>query len=135
MKIDMPKPRPPHLHRQETRHGRLVWYVRRGHGPRIRINEEYGTGAFWTKYQEALKGAQPPDVVKEIHTLAGTIDRYRNSSAWAGLSNATRRQRENILRAVIKMAGSVLLRDITADTIRAGKQLLKNDAWSFRVGD
>src|SRR5262249_5835560 len=30
---DMPRPRPPHLHRQVTRHGKAVWYVRIGKGP------------------------------------------------------------------------------------------------------
>jgi hypothetical protein len=43
----MPRPRPPHLHREETRHGAVVWYVRKGHGPRIRIKAEYGSDEFW----------------------------------------------------------------------------------------
>jgi len=50
------------------------------------------------------------------------LDRYRNSSTWASLSNATRRQRENIYRAVTKTAGTVPLREITSDTIRAGRE-------------
>ena len=33
----MPRPRPPHLQREITRHGKAVWYVRVGHGPRVRI--------------------------------------------------------------------------------------------------
>ncbi|MGB6795116.1 MAG: integrase, partial [Xanthobacteraceae bacterium] len=33
----MPRPRPPHLHREVTRHGRVVWFVRIDKGPRIRI--------------------------------------------------------------------------------------------------
>ena len=28
----MPRPRPPHLHREITRHGKAVWYVRIGKG-------------------------------------------------------------------------------------------------------
>ncbi|HWZ73954.1 MAG TPA: integrase, partial [Casimicrobiaceae bacterium] len=47
----MPKPRPPHLHRQETRHGRFVWYVRRGHGLRVRPKAEYGSQEFWAEYR------------------------------------------------------------------------------------
>ena len=39
---DMPRPRPPHLHRQVSRHGKTVWYVRFGKGPRTRIRS-----AFW----------------------------------------------------------------------------------------
>jgi hypothetical protein len=30
---DMPRPRPPHLQRQITRHGKTVWYVRVGRSP------------------------------------------------------------------------------------------------------
>jgi integrase len=49
------------------------------------------------------------------------LARYRESSTWAALSNATRRQSENIYRAVIKTAGDVPLGDITVDTIKAGR--------------
>jgi hypothetical protein len=128
----MPRPRPPYLHYQETRHGVMVWYVRRGHGPRTRIRAEYGTEAFWIEYRAALEGKPPPSKMAKAHTLAWAIERYRNSSAWAGLSNATRRQRENIYRAVIngraghKGAGHVLLRDITSEAIKAGRERRKD---------
>src|SRR6516165_6428261 len=102
----MPKPRPPHLHRQETRHGVVVWYVRRGHGPRTRIRAEYGSEAFWIEYRAAMEGKPPPAQAAKPHTLAWAIERHRNSSTWAALSNATRCQRENIYRAVIKTAGA-----------------------------
>src|SRR5262245_61664477 len=118
----MPRPRPPYLHREETRHGLVVWYVRRAHGPRLRLKAEYGSPAFWEEYRAALVGAPVPSKTPKAHTLAWAIERYRNSSAWAALSNATRRQRENIFRAVIKTAGTVALKDISSDTIRAGRE-------------
>jgi integrase len=118
----MPRPRPPHLRRQETRHALVAWYVRRGHGPRIRIRAEYGSEAFWVEYRAALEGAPLPSKAAKAHTLAWAIDRYRNSSAWASMSTATRKQRENIFRAVIRTAGASLLRDITDETIRAGRE-------------
>jgi len=118
----MPKPRPPHLHREETRHGLVTWYVRRGHGPRTRLKGEYGSEAFWSEYRAALEGAPKPTATAKAHTLAWGLARYRESSAWATFSNATRRQSENIYRAVIKTAGDVPLRDITADTIKAGRE-------------
>jgi integrase len=118
----MPRPRPPHLHREETRHGLVTWYVRRGHGSRIRIKAEYGSQEFWAEYRAALAGAPKPSKTAKASTLAWALDRYRNSSAWARFSNATRRQRENIHRATIKTAGTVPLKDITADTIRAGRE-------------
>lgn len=42
---DMPRPRPPHLHRQVTRRGEVVWYVRIGHGPRTRIRAASARGS------------------------------------------------------------------------------------------
>ena len=38
------------------------------------------------------------------------------------MSTATRKQRENIFRAVIKTGGTSLLRDITEEAIRAGRE-------------
>jgi hypothetical protein len=42
----MPRPRPPHLQRQITRHGKAVWYVRMGKGPRVRLRAEFGSPDF-----------------------------------------------------------------------------------------
>lgn len=118
----MPKPRPPHLHREETRHGAHVWYVRRGHGPRIRLKADYDTPEFWTQYRAALEGVPPPSKLPKTNSLKWAIDRYRNSSAWAALSLTTRRARENIFKQVIKTAGDEPLREITGETIRAGRE-------------
>jgi integrase len=118
----MPRPRPPYLQREETRHHVVVWYVRRGRGPRIRIKAEYGSKEFWAEYRAAIEGAPRPSKAAKAHTVAWALDHYRNSSAWAGLSAATRRQRENIYHAVIKTAGDVLLRDIKSETIMAGRE-------------
>lgn len=118
----MPRPRLPHLHHERTRHDRWVWVVRKGHGPRIRLRAEYGSPEFFAEYRAAIEGAPRPSTAAKTHTLAWGLARYRESSAWSALSNATRRQSENIYRAVIKTAGDVLLRDITTDTIKAGRE-------------
>jgi integrase len=118
----MPRPRPPHLHREQTRHGVVTWYVRRAHGPRVRIKAEYGAEDFWRQYRAALEGAPLPAKAARPHTLAWAVEQYRKSSAWCALATATRRQREQIYRAVIKTAGSVLLRNITTETIRDGRE-------------
>src|SRR5262249_49791135 len=60
------------------------------------------------------------------NTLAWAINLYRNSSAWASLSNATRRQSENIYRAVIATAGDELITRVTSETIRAGRERRKD---------
>jgi hypothetical protein len=56
----MPRPRPPRLQRQVTRHGKAVWYVRIGKGPRIRIRSAFGTPEFDTEYQAAVSGVPGP---------------------------------------------------------------------------
>jgi integrase len=69
-----------------------------------------------------MEGKQPVAKTARAHTLAWGLERYRNSSAWADLSNGTRRARENIFRAVTKTAGDVMLRAITQETIKAGRE-------------
>jgi hypothetical protein len=58
----MPRPRPPHLHRQLSRHGKTIWYVRIGKGPRIRIRRAFGTLEFDAEYRAALDGLVAPRV-------------------------------------------------------------------------
>lgn len=118
----MPRPRPPHLQRQVTRHGTPVWYVRIGKGPRIRIRAEFGTAEFDSEYQAALSAKpRPKKGAPATGTLAWLIARYRDSSDWAGLSLATRRQRENIFKQIIASAGDTPHSRITEGTISAGR--------------
>src|SRR5688572_21092991 len=103
----MPRHRPPHLHRETNRHGTTVWFVRIGHGPRIRIRGDYGSQDFNDAYDAAIRGETAPVRGKFATTSLGwLIDRYRDSSAWLELSAATRRQRENIFKHVNKSAGN-----------------------------
>ena len=99
----MPRPRPPHLHREPLKRSEARWYVRIGHGPRSRIRERYGTPEFEAAYQAAIRGETLPG--RNAKAAGGTLqwlwERYRDSSKWASLSNATRRQRENIMRHVL----------------------------------
>jgi integrase len=122
---DMPRPRPPHLHRQVTRHGRAVWYVRIGKGPRIRIRSAFGTPEFDSEYQAAMAGLparqSPQDERTSLGTLAWLIERYRETTAWRDLSLASRRQRENILKHVLESAGRQPTGKITTRNIMAGR--------------
>lgn len=124
----MPRPRPPHLHRETTRHGKAVWYVRVGKGPRIRIKAEYGSDEFQAEYQAAIDGApRPKPGAPAVESLAWLIARYRETGAWLNeLSAATRRQRENIFRQVMKTAGDKPYARIARKDIEAGKDRRKN---------
>lgn len=106
MIVAMPRPRPPHLHRQRTRHGKHVWYVRKGRGRRYRLRSEFGSDSFNAEYEAAIQGK----ALKPGQAMAGSLqwlwDQYRKSGDWTALSAATRRQRENIMLHVIKLAGA-----------------------------
>lgn len=119
--IAMPRPRPPHLHRETNRHGKTVFYVRVGKGPRIRIKAVYGTPEFDEAYQDALNGKSPQPAGKATKgSLEWLWMLYRQTTAWTELSMATRKQRENIMRGVLKTGGNQPLSKITGKAIDQG---------------
>jgi integrase len=119
----MPRPRPPHLQRRVTRHGKVAWYVRIGRGPLIRIRSEFGTPEFDAEYQAAVSDAsRPKRGAPATGTLAWLAERYRETTAWTTLSAATRRQRENIFKHVLESAGQQPFAKITTATILAGRE-------------
>lgn len=123
----MPRPRPPHLHTEVTRHGKRVWYVRVGKGARTRIEGAYGSPEFKAAYEAAVAG-EPATSAKtrcKAGSLRWLVERYRDSSAWPGLSQATRKQRDNIIRHVLETAGDVPFAEIDRKTIVAGRERRK----------
>lgn len=125
----VPRPRPPHLHRETNRHGKTVWYVRVGKGPRIRIRAEFGTEGFKTEYEAAIAGDSP---AKPGKAAKGSLEwlwmLYRQTDAWTNLSRATKRQRENIMKGTLKTGGDQPLSKITGKTVKAGIDRRKGHA-------
>lgn len=102
----MPRPRPPHLQRETNRHGKTVWFVRIGKGPRTRLRQPYGTPAFDAEYLAAVSdapAAASPSASKT--SLQWLWDSYRETGDWTSLAKSTRRQRENIMLHVLKESG------------------------------
>jgi integrase len=119
----MPRPRPPYLHRAVTRHGKMVWYVRKGvHGKKIRIRGDYGSEEFNAAYQAAIAGARKAPERQKVAkgTLAWLWMLYGQSNAWSSLKAPTRKQRENVMRHVLASAGSQPLSAITKTAILDG---------------
>jgi integrase len=119
----MPRPRPPYLHKQVTRHGKIVWYVRKGaRGKKHRIHGVYGSDEFNQNYEAAINDKPKTTASTEAskNTLQWAWALYRESAAWSALSNATRRQRENIMHHVLANAGTEPLSAITTGAIREG---------------
>jgi integrase len=104
----MPRPRPPHLQRETTRHGKTVWFVRIGKGPRTRIRAAFGTPAFDAEYVAAVSGELAPSARARVlaTSLRWLWDSYRETGAWTELALSTRRQRENIMLHVLKESGA-----------------------------
>jgi integrase len=119
---DMPRPRPPHLHKETNRHGKIVWYVRVGHGPRIRIHGAPGTEAFNAAYQRAIGITPDQKQNPSKQSLAWLIDRYmETSAAWFALSKATRKQRASIFNRIKESAGKEPISAITRNVIATGR--------------
>ena len=55
----------------DNRHGNVVWYVRVGKGPRIRIKGIYGTPEFEAAYRAAINGEVTTASAKGAKGLAG----------------------------------------------------------------
>jgi integrase len=123
MICDMPRPRPSHLNKHITQCGTVLWYVRKGHGPRIRLTAPFGSAEFQDQYDTAIAGIKParsPHMPGE-GSLAWLIGLYRKSPAWASLRPATRRQREGIFLAITKTAGNVPVSQISKADIVKGR--------------
>jgi integrase len=118
---DMPRPRPPFLCREVSRHGRAVWYVRRN-CKRIRLRADFGTPEFDAEYQAALTNAPQPSNKGEpaAGTLAWLIECFRGTAAWQARSESTRAKWDGLYRHVIETAGNAPLSSITPKVIRAG---------------
>lgn len=118
----MPRPRPPHLHREITRHGKVTWVVRIGKGPRTRLRAAYGTPEFDAEYQAAIGGEPLPGAAARVlaTSLQWLWDSYRDTGAWTGLALSTRRQRENIMLHVLKDSGAKPYAAIRSSHIQAG---------------
>jgi hypothetical protein len=119
----MPRPRPPHLLREVSRHGTVRWVVRVGHGPRIPIEGEYGSAEFMAAYHAAIRGetrvSKPRADEKSLRFLA---ERWQASSAWAETKLDTRQKRVALLKHVLNSAGNAPYKSIAKAEIVAGRE-------------
>lgn len=109
----MPKRLPKYVNRMRTRHGKVVFYFRRGKGAYVRL-PDLAHADFERAYAAALAGAAlPPPPKASPETLGWLIEAYKQSAKWAALKPSTRRMRENILKHVAREAGHVPYAAIT----------------------
>ncbi len=110
----MPRPRKPYVQRETSRHGKTVWYFRRGDGPRVRLPGAYESPEWLSAYERALaQGAPEPKASKPATgTIRWLVDEYRKSAGFRTLGPSTRRVRERLLERLIDENGDVYLEDV-----------------------
>ncbi|MET3559886.1 integrase [Bartonella japonica] len=134
----MPKPRPPHLVRERTRHGKIIWYVRIDHGQRIRVRGTYGTQEFVDDYKRAISELQGliPHKSKPSKLVEGSfawlLKQYFNSIDWFSLAKTTQRQKELILMKICDSVGNIPYQAIEKKHIIAGVERRKETPASAR---
>lgn len=136
---DMPQALPPRVQRQVTRHGKTVYYVRPDHhGPRIRMKQEPFSKEWWAEYHAIMAGQPAPQTPEEARrapvkgNLSWLIEQYRKSADWLKLSNATRKNRENIYRGIIEQAGHVPFDKIDRAAVIRGRDRRANRPFAAR---
>lgn len=116
----MPRKLPPFVVRERSRHGRVMFYFRRGKGPRVRLPDDLQSKSFEEAYEAALSG-KAGYVARTAETPSGTlqwlVERYMESAKWAGLSSATKKQRGLIFKDVIRRANNPAFAGITQATV------------------
>ena len=116
----MPRPRPPYVNREVTRHGKVVWYFRRGNGPRVRLPAPYSEG-FDEAYEGALTGTPTRSAPrKAAHgTLEWLIAQYMATAEWATYAPITRRNRQYIYQRMVAKSGQNTAAKITTAMVQA----------------
>lgn len=121
----VPRPRKPYVNRETSRHGKTVWYFRRGDGPRIRLHGDYESPEWLADYEAALGGQARPAPAGNTKdaTLRWLVERYYLSVDWANAAAATKAQRKSIFTRMLVTSGSWRLAEITKTDIVEGRDL------------
>lgn len=122
MTEEMPRRLPAHVYREVTRHGRVVYYYRKGRGKRVRL-PTFGTEGFEAAYLAAVNRRPTPPKRAGIApgTMAWLIEQYCQNGAYTNkFSPATRRQRDNIFKGVIARTGNLPIGLMDSERIEAG---------------
>ena len=85
----------------------MIWVVRIGKGPRTRLRAAYGSAEFFAAYRAAVESpaARRSRPLTDQGTFRWLWELYRASPSWTGLSPATKKQRENLMRPALERAG------------------------------
>lgn len=117
----MPRPRKPYTQKETTRHGKVVWYFRRGKEKRIRLPGVFGSKEFNAAYDAALAGGSveaPPKVSQS--TMRWLVDRYYESGRFGQMRPNTQRNHRLMLESVCRTGGKRKFATTTSADVVAG---------------
>lgn len=87
----------------------------------MRLPGVYGSAEFLAAYDQALGGDAKAHKSPAAGSFAWGLSMYRQSQAWASLSSATCRQRDNIFARVVKTHGETPIAAWRRGDIAAGR--------------
>ncbi|ADR52596.1 phage-related integrase/recombinase [Candidatus Liberibacter solanacearum CLso-ZC1] len=120
----------PFVVREKTRHGKIIYYFRKGKDDRTRLPIP-SDPSFMPAYLSALSGipieqSSIKPVIKEPQTMRWLIEQYRKSGHWASLALKTRKRIDQDFSNIIKNSGDFEYKKITAKHIRLGLEHRKS---------
>jgi integrase len=125
----VPKIKERHVYREKTFRGRMVWYYREGgHGPRIRLPDDFGSAEFNAALKAARGGvAAAPAKARLAHTdpnsFAWLVEQYLQSPEYLVKELPTRKARKNSLARIVRRddgaVGATPFRDVTERDLRS----------------
>lgn len=123
MRVDVAelRRRYPRTRFDRDRHGNERWYALDRTGKKIRLKGEPGSDAWVAQYTAALRGDHLEVAGEPTGSLGWLIRLYYQSPEWKGLSEITRASQKRIFEGIRSASGDMLLTEITAANIRAGR--------------
>lgn len=118
---DMPRQRKPYVQKQVSRHGKVVWYFRRGKGPRSRLPGQFESPEWLEAYEAALANRPVEAPKSDPRTLKWLAERYFESAPFKALKPSSQRQRANVLKRVLATGGAMPFSLITRKEVAAGR--------------
>jgi len=116
----MPRPRKPFIQKETTRHGKVVWYFRRGKEKRVRLPGVFGSKEFNAAYNAALAGTQVGKRTEAPRsTLRWLVDRYYESGRFDKLRPNTKRNQRLALEKACENGSDLNFAAIDEADIRA----------------
>jgi integrase len=117
----MPRPRKPYVQKETTRHGTVVWYFRRGKGPRIRLPGVFGSKEFNKAYDLAFAGEKVEAVADLPQGTFGWLSKkYQSSGRFSKLRPNTQRNHRLMLADICKTGKDLKFAKLDASDIKKG---------------